>query len=157
MPDGKKYSEYKIFDGENPLLTFIFLELPRFTGKINELEDDFLEQWMYMFKNMGKQKAIPEVLINTIFERMFLKAETAKMPPNDRDKYEQSLKRYRDMEALLKEMDVIKKEKDAIKKENDANKKEIRRVILNYQQIVEAKDNEIAELRRRLGLAVQPL
>jgi len=162
LPDGKKYSVYTLFD-EEPLLTFVFLELPRFhfPKNINEIDDD-LEQWVYVIKNMSKLKTMPEFFKNTVFEKIFLKAEVAQMSTKDRNQYERSLKRYLDMNALLKEVAESRKEVAESRKEVA----ESRRIIVNYQQVVKAKDNEIAtkdneiatkereiaELRRRLGL-----
>jgi predicted transposase/invertase (TIGR01784 family) len=59
-------------------LTFIYLEMPKFTKEVDELENNF-EKWMYVIKNLSRLDDIPEKLRERIFEKMFAAAEVAKL------------------------------------------------------------------------------
>ncbi|HMU02805.1 MAG TPA: Rpn family recombination-promoting nuclease/putative transposase, partial [Saprospiraceae bacterium] len=80
-------------------LTFIYLEMPKFTKTESELETDF-DKWMYVFKNMHLLERIPAKLQGKIFEKLFGEAELAKLKPVDMIAYEESLKVYRDLKAV---------------------------------------------------------
>jgi predicted transposase/invertase (TIGR01784 family) len=107
---GDKYAKYvKLVDVEtsevfNKNLSFVFLELPRFKKKENELKTP-VEEWMFILKNMAKLNDLPEALRIPIFEKMFLKAEVANLSPEDRKIYDESLKRYKDMYTVISERD----------------------------------------------------
>jgi predicted transposase/invertase (TIGR01784 family) len=51
-------------------LTFIFIEMPKFTKKEEEIETHF-DKWMFLLKNMGQFEDAPEVLFE---EPIFAKA-----------------------------------------------------------------------------------
>lgn len=76
-------------------LTFIYLEMPRFTKREDELLTHF-DKWMYVLKNLPKLQARPQKLQDRIFEKLFNEAEVAKLNPTDMNTYQQSLKVYRD-------------------------------------------------------------
>jgi len=71
-------------------LTFVFLELPGFTKELPELKG-VVEQWMYVLKNLSKLKELPEALRTRVFERLFLKAEIARLSKQERKDYNHSL------------------------------------------------------------------
>jgi predicted transposase/invertase (TIGR01784 family) len=119
-------------------LTFVFLELPCFTKEAHELKG-IVEQWMYVLKNLSKLNDLPDALRTRIFERLFLKAEIAKLSKEDRKDYDQSLKNYRDMYSVLAERD-----------------RKIEALQANFTSLQTqnaAKDQRIAELERLLGLS----
>jgi hypothetical protein len=70
-------------------LTFIYLEIPKFTKELSELETRF-EKWLYAFKNFHKLDKLPIELQEKIFERLFELAEIAKFTPTQIDAYEES-------------------------------------------------------------------
>ncbi len=81
-------------------LQYIFLEMPRFNKTIDELEDRF-DKWLYVIKNLNKLDRIPDSLREQIFEKLFETAEIAKFTPDQVNRYEDSLKYYRDMKNSL--------------------------------------------------------
>jgi predicted transposase/invertase (TIGR01784 family) len=76
-------------------LTFIYLEMPRFKKKEEELVTHF-DKWMYVLQNLPRLQERPQKLQEKIFEKLFSEAELAKLSPEDMRTYEESLKVYRD-------------------------------------------------------------
>ena len=70
---------YKVFYDK---LTFIYLEVPKFTKTIKELKTRF-DKWMYIIRNLNKLERIPDELREKIFERLFELAEIAKFTPHE--------------------------------------------------------------------------
>ena len=81
-------------------LEYIFLEMPRFNKKIEELETRF-DKWLYVIKNLNKLDRVPDALREQIFEKLFEVAEIAKFTMEQADEYEDSLKSYRDLKNSL--------------------------------------------------------
>jgi predicted transposase/invertase (TIGR01784 family) len=81
-------------------LTFIYLEMPKFNKKIEELETRF-DKWLYVIKNLNRLDRIPEKLRERIFDKVFEAAEIARFTPEQVRFYEDSLKYYRDMKNSL--------------------------------------------------------
>ena len=105
--DDKNYyhSEVKLMDTQKKTvfydkLTFIYLEMPKFNKGVDELETRF-EKWMYVLKNLPKLQELPAQLQERIFEKIFHVAEIAKMNKQEIAEYEDSLKKYRDMNSAL--------------------------------------------------------
>ena len=63
-------------------LTFIYLEMPKFTKEVDELKTHF-DKWLYVIKNLKRLDHIPDKLRNSIFEKMFAAAEIAKFTPEE--------------------------------------------------------------------------
>jgi predicted transposase/invertase (TIGR01784 family) len=81
-------------------LTFIYLEMPKFTKEIEELETHF-EKWMYVLKNLKRLDNIPDRLREKIFEKIFFAAEVAKLTNEEYKDYLDSLNSYRDLKNSL--------------------------------------------------------
>ena len=81
-------------------LTFIYLEMPKFTKTINQLETQ-ADKWQYLFNNLDRMQQRPSEMKESIFQRLFDAAEVAKFSKEERDRYEQSLKSYRDLKNVL--------------------------------------------------------
>jgi predicted transposase/invertase (TIGR01784 family) len=81
-------------------LTFVYLEMPRFKKQKHELHTS-QDKWLYAIKNLSQLESIPEQLKNDIFERFFNTAEIAKLKPDEKQSYEQSLKYYRDLTNVI--------------------------------------------------------
>ena len=77
-------------------LTYIYLEMPKFTKSINELETRF-DKWMYVLKNLPLLDRIPQELKEKIFLKLFKTAEIAKLKPDEYKQYEASVNAYRDI------------------------------------------------------------
>jgi predicted transposase/invertase (TIGR01784 family) len=81
-------------------LTFVYLEMPKFTKQIAELNTHF-EKWLYVLKNLHKLDRLPDTLREQVFERVFSVAEIAKFTPQEFHEYEDSLKSYRDLQNSI--------------------------------------------------------
>ena len=81
-------------------LTFIYLEMPKFTKKLENITSRF-EKWLYVLKNLHRLDRIPDKLREKVFERLFEVAEIAKFNPEQVSSYEDSLKYYRDIKNSL--------------------------------------------------------
>ena len=81
-------------------LTFIYLEMPKFNKKAEELKNRF-EKWLFVLKNLHKLDRIPENLKENIFMKLFETAEISKFNQKEYQEYEDSLKYYRDLKNSL--------------------------------------------------------
>jgi len=76
-------------------LQFIYVELPKFNKKENELENH-LEKWLYFLKNLESFDKLPEVFKEEVFIETLHRVEIASLDKEEYVKYERSLKYYRD-------------------------------------------------------------
>ena len=76
-------------------LTFIYLEMPNFSKKEDELETR-LDKWLFFIKNLEDFQEIPAIFGDAIFESAFEKAELAKYNNEEHLLYQASLKTLRD-------------------------------------------------------------
>jgi predicted transposase/invertase (TIGR01784 family) len=70
----------------------------------NKLEDNLssrLDKWLFFIKNLEDFQSIPSIFSDEIFEKAFEKAELAKFGQEEMDKYESSLKLYRDLKGVI--------------------------------------------------------
>jgi predicted transposase/invertase (TIGR01784 family) len=81
-------------------LTYIYLELPHFTKKEEELSTQ-LDKWLYFIKHLEDFEEIPTIFKTEVFENAFEKAELAKFKPGEMDAYEGSLKDFRVTHAVI--------------------------------------------------------
>jgi predicted transposase/invertase (TIGR01784 family) len=123
-------------------LKFIYIELPKFKKKEEELETQF-DKWLYVFRYLSQLQDRPQKLQDKIFEKLFEAAEIAKFTPEERDAYEESLKYYRDIknvvdtsmeEGVEKGLKTVAKK---MKKEGEPIEKIIRYTGLTKKQIEE--------------------
>lgn len=77
-------------------LTFIYLELPKFTKTDYELETLF-EKWVFVLKNLSRLLERPAALQERVFTRLFEAASIARFTPKQLREYEDSVKAYRDI------------------------------------------------------------
>ena len=76
-------------------LTFIYLEMPKFNKKEEELNDMF-EKWLFVLRNLSRLLERPKALQERVFTKLFEAAEIAKFTKAEYDSYEESLKVDRD-------------------------------------------------------------
>lgn len=81
-------------------LTFIYLEMPKFTKEEDKLETLF-DKWMYAIRNLPSLLECPRALQEKIFTHLFEAAEIAKFNRQERYEYEESLKNYRDWFSVM--------------------------------------------------------
>lgn len=76
-------------------LRFIFIELPSFNKEEEECETDF-ERWIYVLKNMETLKRLPFKARKSVFEKLEKIVDIASLSKEEREKYDESIKVYRD-------------------------------------------------------------
>lgn len=76
-------------------LRFIFLQLPCFTKEEDECQTDF-ERWIYVLKNMETFQRLPFKVRKSVFEKLEQIVDIASLSKEDRMKYDESIKVYRD-------------------------------------------------------------
>lgn len=81
-------------------LTFIFIEMPRFKKKLEELQTHF-DKWLYFIKHLEDFDDIPVDLREEVFEQAFKVAEIARFNHQQFEDYENSLKYYRDLKNVI--------------------------------------------------------
>ena len=81
-------------------LKFIYIELPKFTKTIDELQNHF-EQWLFVLKHLPDLEYQPSSLQDNVFKQLFDTAQITNLSPEDRQAYENSLKYYRDMVGVV--------------------------------------------------------
>ncbi|NET84439.1 MAG: Rpn family recombination-promoting nuclease/putative transposase [Moorea sp. SIO1F2] len=81
-------------------LKFIYIELPKFTKSVNQLETHF-DKWLFLLKHLGEFKAPPESFPGDVFAQLFEVAEIANFSPKEQALYYDSLKVYRDMYSVV--------------------------------------------------------
>ena len=149
----EKYTSYvQLIDREThqlfyDKLTFVFIELPRFTKELHELQT-FFEQWMFIIRNLHELTDIPEALRNEVFEKLFEEAKITRMTKQEKDTYFTSLKNLHAMNLAKIELGKMQKTIATMGKDLATMGKDL----AAKDKALAAKEKEIAELRRRLGL-----
>lgn len=80
-------------------MRFIFLELPSFCKEEEECENDF-ERWIYVLKNMETLKRMPFKAKKSVFDELEKIVDIAALSKEERMKYDESIKIYRDNLAI---------------------------------------------------------
>ena len=83
--------------GRSDRVTFIFIELPRFTKTIDELDGNILKGMYFCFKNMAVLNDRPKVLNHKIFTKIFEVSELYNMDKSTRDKVLEKMTTERDL------------------------------------------------------------
>ena len=91
-------------------LTFLYLEMPKFTKGEDELKTLY-DKWLFVLHNLSRLMKRPATLQERIFTRLFEQAEIARYTPEERQDYEDSLKVYRDMKNVLDTAELRGREK----------------------------------------------
>ena len=81
-------------------LTYVYLEMPNFAKTESQLETR-LDKWLYFIKYLEDFQSIPSIFRDEVFENAFEKAELANLGEAELDKYENSLKVYRDLKGVI--------------------------------------------------------
>ena len=80
-------------------LHFYYLEVRKFDKPLAALETD-LDRWLFAFKNLHKLNDRPAAYRDRVFERLFEIAEIARFTKKEMKMYQDSLKAFRDNEAI---------------------------------------------------------
>ena len=81
-------------------LKFIYIELPKFTKTLDQLETHF-DKWLYLLRYLPNLDDPPANLQEDSFKRLFEVAEIANFSIEEQDAYEDSLKYYRDLNNVV--------------------------------------------------------
>jgi predicted transposase/invertase (TIGR01784 family) len=145
-------------------LTFIYLEMPKFTKRMDELETRF-EKWMYVIKNLCQLDELPDRLRESVFEKIFAVAEVAKLTEEEYVAYARNLKNYWDMYSCITtaESKGIKKgmakgmkkgiEKGRAEGEAIGEKRATSTVVLNLRK----RETSIEEIVSITGLTIEQI
>jgi predicted transposase/invertase (TIGR01784 family) len=128
-----------------PKLTYIFLEMPKFTKGENELETSF-DKWLFLLRYMEQFERYPDKLKEKIFMKFLEKAELAKLSEQDRNRYEYSLKVYRDERLVQYSREVEKKEFEQVRKD-----------LAKARNEVDQARNEVNQAREELNYNLENL
>lgn len=78
----------------------IYLEFPWFTKEADECETDF-ERWLYLLKNMEVLERMPFSARTAVWEKLLDVANVASLSKEERARYDEALKRYRDYKNTI--------------------------------------------------------
>ena len=81
-------------------LSYVYLEMPKFTKTEDELEPLF-DKWLYAIRHLPTLLKRPEALQEKVFQRFFEAAEIAKFNKQERLEYEDTLKAYSDWYSVM--------------------------------------------------------
>lgn len=81
-------------------LTYIYLEMPNFNKTEADLVSNF-DKWMYVLQQLPYLQSRPQALQERVFQKLFEAAEIAKFSHDEKNKYEESLKYYRDLKNVV--------------------------------------------------------
>ena len=76
-------------------MRFVFLQLPSFTKEEHECETDF-ERWIYVLKHMETLQRLPFKARKAVFKKLEEITDIASLSKEERMKYDESIKVYRD-------------------------------------------------------------
>lgn len=80
---------------------YIFIELPNFDKKENELKTE-LDKWIYLLKNLHHLKELPTALNQPIFQKIFKIAEITKLTKEERMLFDRNQKNQNDYDASIR-------------------------------------------------------
>ena len=81
-------------------LTFLYLEMPKFTKTEDELETMF-DKWMFVLHNLGRLLDRPKALQDRVFQKLFEQAEIARYSESERRQYFESQMEYWDNYSIM--------------------------------------------------------
>ncbi|MBR5199668.1 MAG: Rpn family recombination-promoting nuclease/putative transposase [Bacteroidales bacterium] len=123
-------------------VTFIFIELPKFTKTVEELDGNILEGMYFCFKNMTELESRPEVLDHQIFTKIFDVTELYNMDQDTRDKVLENMTTERD---LRNQMTYAREEGHV--EERAKNAKNLRDLGVDPEIIAKATGLTVEEIR----------
>jgi len=81
-------------------LTFIYIELPKFNKTVDQLET-MMDKWLYVLRNLSRLNERPQELSDRVFTQLFRQAEIAAFSPDDRARYQESVRTFRDIDNTV--------------------------------------------------------
>lgn len=142
------YHEVKLYDLTRERvfydkLTYLYLELPKFTKGIGELET-LMDKWVYVLKNLSRLLERPKELQERVFTRLFEAARIARFDKTARMAYEESMKNYRDITNAVETARLEGREEE--KRENALNLKRMGVPVETIAAALGLSEDEIRDL-----------
>lgn len=129
-------------------LTFIYLEMPKFDKREDELHT-LVDKWLYAIRRLGDLEERPKALQDRIFTRLFELAEIARFDPGERFEYEDSLKVYRDWHNVIKTAELKGELRGELKGES--------KMRIQLARRMKAEGVDIATIAKVTGLGVEQI
>jgi len=157
-PADKYRHEIKLKDVEDnhvfyDKLTFVYLEMPKFSKTEDELETMF-DKWMFVLRNLSLLLDRPKALQDRVFDKLFRQAEIARYTPEERRQYEASVKEYWDYTSIM-DTAYMKGEKKGLEKGLEQGREEGRaEVKLTMASRMKADGLPIEAIAKYTGLTI---
>jgi predicted transposase/invertase (TIGR01784 family) len=74
--------------------------MPNFNKSEDALQSNF-DKWMFVLQQLPNLQNRPPALQERVFQKLFEAAEIAKFTPDEKTRYEESLKYYRDLKNVV--------------------------------------------------------
>lgn len=141
-------------------LTFIYLEMPKFTKNEGELETMF-DKWMFVLHNLSRLLERPMALQDRVFKKLFEQAEIARYSESERRQYEESKKMFWDNYSTIKTAEEKGVQKgmqeglrlgrqEGIEKEKIETIRRLRAIGLTLEQIAQGVGMDVEDVGRLL-------
>ena len=138
-------------------LTFIYLEMPKFTKRESELETMF-DKWMFVLHNLSRLLERPVALQDRVFQKLFDQAEIARYSESERRQYEESKKIFWDNYSTLKTAEekglkkgLQKGMQKGIEKEKKETVRRLQAMGLTLEQIAQGVGMDVEEVRKLMN------
>ena len=137
-------------------LTFLYLEMPKFTKTEDELETMF-DKWMFVLRNLGRLLERPKALQDRIFQKLFEQAEIARYSESERRQYEESKKVFWDNYSVMKTArdkgvheGLAKGRAEGVLKEKTETVRRLQAMGLTIEQIAQGVGISVDEVKKLL-------
>lgn len=142
-------------------LTFIYLEMPKFTKTEDELVTMF-DKWMFVLHNLYRLLERPKALQDRVFQKLFDQAEIARYSDTERRQYEESKKVFWDNFSVLKtakekgvregmEKGLQQGKLEGVHQEKIDTVRRLQSMGLTIEQIAQGADISVDDVRKILG------
>ena len=159
--DGYYHHEVKLMDTRTKevfydKLTFIYLEMPKFNKKEEELNGMF-EKWLFVLRNLSRLLERPKALQERVFTKLFEAAEIAKFTKAEYDSYEESLKVYRDWINTINTAEQKGEKKGFKKGEKIGIEKGEKKKAMDMARLMKADNEPIDKIIRYTNLSEEEI
>lgn len=131
-------------------LTMIYLEMPKFNKKLEELTTE-LDKWLYLLKNLARLNDRPRNMAGKIFELVFEVARVAALNPDDRAAYQRSIKGMWDMGAAMstqRNLGLVEGEKKGREENRFEMAQKLKALGVDLNTIAEASGFSVEEIQK---------
>ena len=132
-------------------LKFIYLELPKFTKTVEQLESHF-DKWLFLLKHLHRLDDPPLAFQEGIFAQLLEVAELANLSREELNAYENSLKYYRDLKNVIETA-----REEAIEEVREELKEEVRKEVREEVREEIETEERLRSLQRQRSLLLRQL